>query len=101
MDQSKQDNIKEKNNIIYRDREYSDLSTVESQKDNLIPEEFPEGPFGASTNRSLTKDTPYLESTQDTSAFTYENKELHEGLERKYPQAHPIDELENEDKEEK
>ena len=99
MNQSKQDDVKEKNNIIYRQRTYSDLSTVESQKENLIPEEFPEGPYGAATNRSLTKDTPYLESTRDTSAFTYENKELHEGLERKYPGAHPTDKKEKETKE--
>ncbi len=91
MDHSKEeDKIKEKNNIIERDRAFQDLSTVESQKDNLIPEEFPEGPYGSAINSTvLGKKGLYLESQRKTSAFNYEDKEFHEGIDRQYPGAHP------------
>lgn len=40
---------------------YHDLSTVESQRNEVIPEEFPEGPSGASTNEDvLGKESPWL-----------------------------------------
>lgn len=89
MDQSKQDKVSEKNNIVKRNRDFSDVSTVESQKDNLIPEEYSEGPYGSRINRKPGKDTPYLESQRATSAFTYENKEFHEGIPRQYSGGHP------------
>jgi len=87
MDQTKQDKITEENNIIKRKKDFDDLSTVESQKDNLIPEEFTEGPYGAATNHKLGKDK-YLESQRATSAFNYEYKDFHEGISRNYPGAH-------------
>ena len=89
MDQSKSDQTKIRHNIIERQRDFSDLSTVESQKDNLLPEEFPDGPYGSPVNLELEKDTPYLESQRSTSAFTYEDKEFHEGIKRLYPEGHP------------
>ncbi|MFV9511573.1 hypothetical protein [Tepidibacillus sp. LV47] len=89
MDQSKNDGVKLENNILKRTRKFSDVGTVESQRDNLVPEEFPEGPYGSPINHSLTKDTPYLESQRATSAFTYENKQFHEGIKRQDPNAHP------------
>lgn len=89
MDQSKEDKITEKNQIIKRDRAFSDLSTVESQKDNLLPEEYPEGPYGSSINRKLGKDGDFLESQRATSAFNYEYKDFHENISRVYPVAHP------------
>ncbi|WP_132768022.1 hypothetical protein [Tepidibacillus fermentans] len=89
MNQSKYDRVKLENNILKRDREFSDVGTVESQRDNLLPEEFPEGPYGSPINRSLEKDTPYLESQRATSNFTYEYKQFHEGIERQEPNAHP------------
>ena len=99
MDQAKFDGIKEKNNIIKRERDFSDVSTVESQVDNLIPEEFPEGPYGSPINRQLSKDTPYLESQRSTSAFNYEGKEFHEGLERHDPNSHPTNDNTNDQEE--
>lgn len=90
MDQSKLDGITEENKIVKRDREYSDVSTVESQVDNLLPEEFPEGAYGSPVNRQpLGKDGDFLESQRATSAFNYEGKSFHEGLERHDPNAHP------------
>lgn len=87
-DQTKEDKIIKENGILKRDRAFSELSTVESQRDNLLPEEFPEGPYGSSINRKLGKDGLYLESQRATSAFTYEYKDFHEGIERIYPGAH-------------
>lgn len=90
MDQSKKDKVTGKNKVIKRDREFADLSTVESQKDNLLPEEYPEGAYGSAINSTvLGKKGPFLESQRATSAFTYENKDFHEGIPRQYPEGHP------------
>lgn len=89
MDQSKEDNVVEENNIIERDRAFSDLATVESQKDDLLPEEFPEGPYGSPINSTvLGKKGAFLESQRSTSAFTYEYKDFHEGISRHVEPAH-------------
>lgn len=76
----------------YDNQDYTELSTVESQRNEILPEEFPEGPFGAATNEErLGKATgwePRQHST--TTRFTYETREMHEDLPRQYPGAHPI-----------
>lgn len=70
-------------------RPYTDVSTVESQRNALIPEEFPEGPYGSSLLvETLGKSTPWRASQRRTSAFAYENKNLHEGIPRQYPPEH-------------
>lgn len=63
----------------------TDLNTVESQRNDLFLEEFPEGPYGASlvTNLKLGRAKPWR-IDQDTHAG-YENIELHEDLPRSYP----------------
>lgn len=68
--------------------EYTDLETVESQRNDLIPEEFPEGPYGTSLNtESLGKSTPWRKDQRPPNRFSYENHELHEGIKRDYPGA--------------
>jgi len=63
-----------------------DLATVESQRNDLIPEEFPEGPYGAPIlTQSLGKTTPWHSDQRASSAYGYENLELHEGMDRGYP----------------
>jgi len=65
---------------------YSDLATVESQRNDLIPEEFPEGPYGSDiASASLGKSKPWRIGQHRSSAFGYENKELHAGIARDYP----------------
>ncbi|CAN7697334.1 hypothetical protein LJR153_005621 [Paenibacillus sp. LjRoot153] len=67
---------------------YTDLKTVESQRNDMIPEEFPEGPYGTSMmSESLGKSTPWREDQRPTNRFAYENRELHEGITRDYPGA--------------
>lgn len=36
----------------YDNKPYSELSTVESQRNEILQEEFPEGPYGAATNEA-------------------------------------------------
>jgi hypothetical protein len=72
----------------YRD-EATDLATVESQRNDLIAEEFPEGPYGSSLPvESLGKSTPWRNDQRPPNSFSYENRELHEGLQRNYPGDH-------------
>ncbi|MNI03410.1 hypothetical protein D3C73_563120 [compost metagenome] len=71
-------------------QETTDLATVESQRNDLIPEEFPEGPYGTNLpTESLGKSTPWRRDQRPPNRFTYENRTLHEGLPRVYPGDHP------------
>ncbi|MDI4644647.1 hypothetical protein [Cohnella hashimotonis] len=71
-------------------RTTTDLSTVESARNDLFLEEFPEGPYGASlvTNLKLGRSKPWR-IDQDTHSG-YENIELHEDLPRIYPGEDPL-----------
>ncbi|NOU92137.1 hypothetical protein GC093_02660 [Paenibacillus sp. LMG 31456] len=83
--------FQKKDKFIEEDRnKYTDLATVESQRNDLIAEEFPEGPYGSSIiAESLGKSTPWREDQRPPNQFTYENRELHAGISRDYPGAHP------------
>lgn len=66
--------------------EYTDLSTVESQRNDLTAEEFPEGPFGSSLmTESLGKSSPWRADQRPPNSFDYENRGLHQELKRDYP----------------
>ena len=68
---------------------YTDLSTVESQRNDLATEEFPEGPYGMDlVSESLRKSSPWREDQRSPNRFSYENRELHEGLPRVFPADH-------------
>jgi hypothetical protein len=70
-------------------RKYTDLATVESQRNDLTAEEFPEGPYGMSLeSESLGKSSPWREDQRPPNRFNYENRELHEGLPRVFPADH-------------
>lgn len=71
---------------------YSDFANVEAMKNNLVPEQTPEGPYGSPINKDTpvsNKTTPFEKGQRPYSAFNYENKSLHENNPRKYPGAHP------------
>ncbi|MBM7572107.1 hypothetical protein [Aquibacillus albus] len=75
-----------------KDRKYTDFSNVETQRNFLTSEEYPEGPYGSLTNKTelvRNKDTPWKEGQQFYSNFTYEGRNFHEDLPRKVPGAHP------------
>lgn len=58
-------------------------------KEELLPEEFPEGPVGAAKNKPLGKSTPWGPRQRQASNFVYPKKAFHEGLTREDPTAHP------------
>ncbi|MED2009059.1 MULTISPECIES: hypothetical protein [Brevibacillus] len=76
----------------YDNKPYSELSTVESQRNEILQEEFPEGPYGAATNEArLGKATGWEAGQHSTSTrFTYETRQMHEDLPRQFPDAHPV-----------
>jgi hypothetical protein len=63
----------------------ADLSTVESLRNDLVPEEFPEGSYGSTPMIAWGKSSPWRDDQRAPDAFGYENRELHEGMERAYP----------------
>lgn len=91
-DERDADRLNAADGFLEEDRsEYTDLATVESQRNDLTAEEFPEGPYGSSLlSESLGKSTPWREDQRPPNTFTYENRDLHEGLDRGgYPNEHP------------
>ncbi|WP_274652628.1 hypothetical protein [Paenibacillus humicola] len=67
-------------------RLYTDLKTVESQRNDLTAEEFPEGPYGSDLlTESLGKSSPWRIDQRPPNRFDYENRELHADMERGYP----------------
>jgi hypothetical protein len=73
--------------FIHENRQpYTDVSTVESQRNDLIPEEFPDGPYGSDLRmESLGKSTPWRIDQRPSNRFDYENRALHADLPRDYP----------------
>ncbi|WP_028393700.1 hypothetical protein [Bacillus cihuensis] len=71
---------------------FHEISNVEKQKNDLLPEELPEGPYGAPRGEMTSvenKSSPWKEGQRYTSAFNYEYKSLHESLPRQMDGAHP------------
>ncbi|SHF25887.1 hypothetical protein SAMN05444392_11245 [Seinonella peptonophila] len=58
-------------------------------KQELLPEEFPEGPVGATRNEKLGKSSPWKRKQRRASAYVYPRKEYHAGLMRDSPGSHP------------
>lgn len=76
--------------MLRRRRRHRELETVISQRSEIIPEEFPEGAYGAPFNEeTLGKTTPWEAGMHAAPQFTYENRTFHAGLEREHPDAHP------------
>jgi len=74
-------------------RTYQPISTDENLHDALIPEEFPEGPVGSTIRKHekpVGKSTEWEAGQQRTSAYTYPDKDRHDDLPRRGPNAHPL-----------
>jgi hypothetical protein len=71
---------------------YTDFSNVETQRNFLVPETLPEGPYGSPRGKDEpveNKSTPWREGQRYYSAFNYEFKSLHQNLPRQMEGAHP------------
>ncbi|AGX06054.1 MULTISPECIES: hypothetical protein [Bacillaceae] len=71
---------------------YTDFSNVETQRNFLVPETLPEGPYGSPRGKDQpveNKSTPWREGQRYYSAFNYEFKSLHQNLPRQMEGAHP------------
>ncbi|MDQ0061164.1 hypothetical protein [Paenibacillus harenae] len=73
----------------YKDEDrqaYTDVSTVESQPNDLIPDLFPEGPYSTDLlEESPGKNKPWRIDQSASERFDYENRSLHEDFDRDYP----------------
>lgn len=81
---------------------YTDLSNVETQKNYIIPEDLPEGGYGAPRGKNTpveNKSTSWKEGQRPYSAFNYEFKSMHENKPRNFPGAHPTHDNPNEETE--
>ena len=79
-----------------------EMSNVETQRNFLTAEEFPEGAYGAAQGKDEpveNKSTPWKEGQQYYSNFTYEFRNLHQGTPRQYPGAHPTHDEEDQNEE--
>ncbi|SFL96189.1 hypothetical protein [Salibacterium qingdaonense] len=80
----------EKNRERHESAEYEDFSNVEDARDTVLPEIFPEGPYGSPINKKPGKSTSWKKGQHAVSAFTYENRNLHNDNPRHYPNSHPV-----------
>lgn len=75
--------------IPERRSNYTDVDSVESKRNDLTAEEFPEGPYGADLlTETLGKSSPWRQDQRPQKRFAYEYRNLHEGLPRVYPPDH-------------
>ncbi|GAB3047815.1 hypothetical protein [Virgibacillus ainsalahensis] len=84
-------------------KKFTDFSNVNNMKNDLIPEEFPEGAFGSAINKEeevTGKSTPWEDGQRRQSAFVYPYKELHDDLPRQGPVPHPLHDEDGHPKEE-
>jgi hypothetical protein len=73
-------------------KKYSDFSAVDKSRNEIIPEEFPEGPVGSPINAEnpvTGKSTPWKDGQKRMSAFVYPDEAQHEDLPRQIDGAHP------------
>lgn len=64
-----------------------DINTASSQRNDLSPEEFPDGAYGMSAEPDVIegKSSPWRRGQHSPHPYGYENKRLHDGLSRQYP----------------
>jgi len=73
------------------DQNYTDFSTVETERNFLTHEEFPDGTYGSpggTIDPVENKSSPWEAGQKYYSNFAYENRNLHQNLPRKDPGAH-------------
>ncbi|MCR6111967.1 hypothetical protein HXA35_16685 [Bacillus sp. A301a_S52] len=84
--------------FVSKDPDTKDFQAVEKNREEIIPEGTPDGAYGSPYAPSEASTNGLKPDRRAISAFTYENRELHEGNKRKDPGAHPThDSQENDD----
>lgn len=76
-----------------KDKRYDDSKTVEKISNEIIPEEFPEGPVGSVINEGepvRLKSTEWDEDQKQMSAYDYPDEEKHKHVPRQYRGADPL-----------
>ena len=79
-------------------RKYYDMISSRRKKNQLIPEEFPEGAYGSAINEAVPvegKSTPWEEGQYRESAYVFPHKSQHDDLPRQADGAHPIHDEKN------
>lgn len=79
-------------------KRFEDMESYKRMKDQLIPEEFPEGPYGSSFQNDAPverKSTPWEEGQYRESAYVYPDKSQHDDLPRQIDGAHPLHDEKN------
>lgn len=74
-------------------KRFHNFANEEKQQNYLIPEELPEGAYGAPVGKDTpveNKSTPWKEGQRYYSAFNYENKALHQNMPRQIDGSHPV-----------
>jgi hypothetical protein len=80
------------NGMDRKDPEQSgEFANVEVGREYIVPEEFPEGPYGAPRGKfeRIKPGKKGKKGQRVYSAFNYEYKQLHENLPRQMDGAHP------------
>lgn len=75
------------------DKRHDSLTTDEKRRNELIPEEFPDGPFGSPINQFepvQVKSGPWRPGQKQMSPYDYPDEEQHEDVPRQYPLADPL-----------
>ncbi len=78
--------------MVRKKNDDTDLANVEKARTFLTAEEYPEGPYGSPRRQDEpveNKSTPWEVGQQYYSSYTFENRNLHDNIPRKYPGAHP------------
>lgn len=74
-------------------KKFSNFPNVDKWKNELIPEEFPEGPLGSPINQDESvesKSTKWQDGQKRMSSYVYPDEEQHHDLPRQMEGAHPI-----------
>jgi hypothetical protein len=72
-------------------KKYSDFESVRRFRNQLTPEEFPEGSYGSTINEDQppeSKSTPWLPGQYRESPYAFPDKSQHANLAREAPGAH-------------
>lgn len=72
---------------------FAEMTNVERMHEELVPEEYPDGPYGSSIRQDAPvrgKSSPWSKGQKRMSSYVYPDQEQHDDLPRQMPGAHPL-----------